>query len=925
MSEQGLEYRSIINELKVLIIKKLIENYTSKGIPISEESAEAAVTRILGLPPRGIGSNGFRNYIEYFENGSVYDPDMINANLVSMLYDLDVLFGEANNIEAYYIKTKDYVETTANNIERILSESMSRILDYKDIDIGSVTYTDIIHKTFNKRDNSFDGDSKLNIDLYAENLKLPEEHKVTFVEQGKSTFRYELLSRGIEIVEEGDIENLHNISIINPWYVSMVSGTLPVNDKFYDYDYSQTPGILLVLYVDFTTLSNITQVRLKPFTNTDVEVLDIFYNINKNADSKTYGWTKIDITNGKQNNNLFAYEYNFDRTTLRTLAVVLRIKTGTIEEKQQNIIPDNKSITNVIKDMLVLVPEDASPLEPMGTTSDIEELKKDPFGVRLKMALDNYNQRNIYEPGKRYDFVIGLTSLEVNQIKYAQNGRYESPNIMADGNIMGVQIEDEIVFPFVSGDIPACVVNYSIGMGQYERPIANPDNNNKILEGVIIYIENNYKYIQTRFIPKYPEEVIVYYNNREIDHSEIVNLGQGKYRLNSIDIRTLDACGVYYEPIDVMNNKLYLPENINVPSEIGLPHLIKANLIDIVGDPFIYLFGVNETLVSGERFYNPDFSRFHVLNEDDTETVTYNDKEYLVVQKSPTSGDFLYGENYLYNPVLPDEMINNNSKGFIPYEYYDRTERELYAAVFDINPTLVSKVGDLFTYSVPEPYKKGQLMVFRMDTGLVYNITHWADNNMQYFSFVDSNEGNYLHNSPDSEEEKLKVSYSPIRRDTIIQSNISLPIFEETFNKIPGNKTIKLNRYPYTDIYIVANERDFSYSNGVFTYRRNSAVTYEPIQVFINKRKIINVTNYRDVDQNTIMSDPIDPSDIRFYIIGNELKFNTTMLNVDVTIRYYTLTDNIRLYLDMYRIDNARQYVTPEVFNTTLLVDVRKT
>lgn len=897
MSDTGLEFKSLINNITALVLKNIASKITDIR-NLSEESILAVALRYLNS--QNTAEKGFRSGIKNIELSDIYSPDLLNKNMDIIKNDLFVIFGESVNIDSYITKIESYIRKTILSNQKYLSSLISRLTDYEDVLEDNIDYTDIIHKTFNSRDNTYDGEKPLTIDLYAENLKLDKESIIRYFEEGKANYRYDILSLGGNDLEVTDKEVLFNSNEINPWYISVESTTDLVNTIFFGEDYSDDLSLFIVVYIDFPGNANFNQIRYSPFTNTSIILEKVYTNNTQYADDRTPGWNEIVINN--LNDMPFSFEYNIEKAQARTLALLFKMERGTKQEDEVDYYKD-ADIKTLVKEIY----ENKQPvkLHYTGYPQDNNYTAESAFD-----NLENYlnSVKTTRFKNNTIDYIFGFTSFEINLVKYRQVGSYISPVRKADGNILGIQIEDNSIITYNEDSIPNTMLNYSVYLGDENIPIANQDDNGYINEALILTNSDNgdYLYVTTRFAIDVAFEPVFMYNGRELESSEydfisLTTDGKAEYKIKSDDARIYDAIGIKYKAVNTLNGKEYSTDVINVLEELGVPNVTRSELRDIVTTDY-YMYSITgdvtgDEITGDETEYEPVEDTNTVIDSRYTELehVIYDDEDYIMLDRTDISYD--------YSPLLPWQLFYHK-KGFVPYKYYDIPIRRMYCGIIDETPTIT---GD----HIETEYD------FRRDTLIV---TDQGDKITDIEQWYEDAKNKIKVNSSYKD---LKVTYYPINRKINLSSNIAKHQYQEEHDFIPENRKIKLGRYPFIDIDITGNKDEFELSNGVFTYKRNIDVTYEPIQVFINRRKAIDMTSYRTTDK-TNLPEPKDYTDIRFYIDGDTVYFNTSIYEAEIIIKYYTLSDNIRLAVDMFRIDNIADDRTPELYSTTLLVDVRK-
>jgi hypothetical protein len=214
------------------------------------------------------------------------------------------------------------------------------------------------------------------------------------------------------------------------------------------------------------------------------------------------------------------------------------------------------------------------------------------------------------------------------------------------------------------------------------------------------------------------------------------------------------------------------------------------------------------------------------------------------------------------------------------------------------------------------PYSKG-FIVLQVD-GLRYRIS----GNFQYDNDVTNNIRDktkvtilrqFIENAND-----IRVHYVPIFHNALeLQSNILTHNDIERFNKTKDSR-IELTRYPYIDPIIIGSNR-WILNKGLFYNKDNFSIAYEPIVVRVDGVKAFNLTDYRNL--NTEINTPEDA--ITYTVDGSTITFNKNIDSGNIEVQYYFFGNSYFIDIEMFKGDNSKYFITPELASYTTLLAVK--
>lgn len=880
-----------------------------------------------------IGSSFIDPYFKIPE-GDIMRSDVLTLMQHRMSEDLFVLYEECNGLDRYISDLDRHIRDTLETEMRSINEAASKTTDYIDLNISEIAgYTDIVHNTFNVADSIYTGLYPAIVDKDSETLKIYEADKEKLNAHGKSRADVFILSRNVQLIEMSDMTKIHSDDVLDPFYTSViVDGKIENPESLLETSFVGYNGLIVAIRISLSINTIVNQIRLRPFSTDKVDVLDVYLStspetpLETSGTSSTVGWYKMETDN--KNDNMFFYELNSNTREgipAREVLLILGERDYIPIKEKLTIRNDLEEITELLSDKLSYAMLEFSPYKLMDNDRYI-----DPFKDSVERSLDEIRAVDVKDvTGILKHYILGISSLDVNRVRYGIGGIYISPIYKAVGNVIDVLIEDNSM-PVVDQDVVSACINYDVYVSDaLSIPITpnNDDDPDIIYDAVEMErVEGEPKPFKagTRFRPHQSDpDMVASYNGKNYTGSSIVVTntpsGDGKGVVIYIDIPDAvdnDIVILTYKKAETIEGIKYEPNRVNMIDSIGRPNILDEDLMKAqVLDYYIF-----KPVLTADKKPDYESDDYIIVDVHDCRIIRYKGDEFLIIPNSYSSD-----VSNAFDDLIPyDEMKMGGSANVlaIPYSYYNGPEKGIYFGFIDIN---VPNTSSAYEGSTPVPYdlpidasyRRGSMVVKVNGTTVME-----GENYSEWVQGADDPNRLYLWNIENNN--KITLSFLPIKphvqyNPTVHQkSNIRTANREETHNGTDEDKSIRLRAYPYTDFNIIGSQ-EWIYSNGVYTYSRNISVTYEPVIVSVGGKKAFNVTDY----ENRVIP-AFSGKRIEYYLDGDKLFFSQIIRGEEIRVEYYSLVDVIAMRVSLLRSDSISNALSPAVYAYTLLANVRK-
>ena len=867
----------------------------------------------------------------YNIESELFTDSIINDLLDQAFIDFSIQYSDLFSIQDSLSKIRRLFDSSIMSIVVKAGELISKARDYKSMSDNHFSFTDTIHESFNSPMNSSLVLHQLDVNSGAGTIRLGGKED-NYCRDETCDVNLNIISLGIDTIDETNRINAYNNDPTDPYYITCISYTEPVNPDYGTINFSGKQGLLVDLAIRFQGVFPISRVSLAPFSSAPIEIVNIFYSNIVNPEWNTRDMIEIEIsdinTDGKE------IEINFDRVYTTEIHIVMCQKHYTLSNSEKYI----EKYLNM-SEYLEFSSGILNRTIPDGFTkytnykASLEEMVED-----IDNQIDSLSTR-IEQGGRSY--IVGAYNVKASNVSYSNYGEYDSEITYLGGTLSSVAIaHDGILTLYNSGDITSSGIidahsifsivtsdNKEIYIGQ---PIDNGTYNEttdvctiaenmEYKEGDIVQ-NTNYPYkLSTHFLPnmEYPfyiypasEPVLITPSDDEIvwheSHAEIlVNpTFSSAYNLYTGSIVAMRYAVPEYDRI----MREYNIDEMNISNIIGKPNVRDNNAINI-NEPYLY---VPSGVISNYISYAPD--EFYEVYMEGMEDDIY----YAI---GPGKGE----------SETPDETVINvgstlyvSSKHAIfpyDYQYYGSINEPLDTGGVEYLGLEVINSKNYQKWETDVSYIKGSLKVY-INTQIEPDIVEYDTDAIGNIVSMENKRIFYVYNP---NEIPIYISYIPIDVTDIgtkgtISTNISSHNTTESFlNTI--DERIKLSRRIYHDRSIISS-LNFTLNDGIFFMKKRYSIFYEPIVIDISGVKALNITDYYTGNKPSFDTGP-NAAKYQYYVENSHtIKFNNN-ISEPITIQYYTSADSLKTRVRMYRINNYRDDLTPEIYNYTILLNVQ--
>ena len=914
------EYKSVIERSTEDAIKSKLRKTQTLNTLNSPEDLLIQYQRAVGRSKIGQSQVGIGDIPAY---GELVRSLPLNRFFTKIVEDLGILYDEANNIDSFLnflrIRLAHTIDSQSKYINQIRADGSGLI----DLDVNNVNFTDIVQNNFAISLNNTTSNFQALVDTDSERLKLQPIRTYNWAGYFKNRVNAEIFSYGTELAEEENRLYMFSNDKTRPWWMIGLSRT-PQNGFVKGIDFSDYPGMIVGVQIGFENIRPINQIKIAPTSTDRLDILGILYN---DVDVER-NWNQLDVSQ-KQLNDFFL-EWNFKRIFAREIILILGQKDFIHIGESYNASDTRLSAEHIVRQELGLynrqlygykkIEEDQPPIST-------------PFSDNIKAILERIRLSTLKDPDPDLkQYVIGLNSIEINYHEYLSSGKYEGETYKADGNIIEIQLDDlnKIDVEQDTG-ILNTVINHDLRIEGNEYPIAQIDNDGYINEGTLIKVDdNNIKYTWSRFLIDTTEDFFISYNGELLLPSEYIisdpQNGIHLITLNTNKVIINDVIGLRYKPpITNIDGTLYYPNVFNSIKQIGMPNLIIADGNSFLSED-IYVFPITPTPPTPGP-YSPDKSNPILYEDGKYRLVELDGIQYIEIANSDLK---TAAADYDYTVISSEDIHTLPDAVYIPLEYVSLPQRGFYFGGFREDFTVQTSGGDKYiditdgSLSVNDDtsgYKRGCILIEKNGNS-VTNITSYG---IDISGDIKNKQRLFINDPFINVGDIIQASYIPINTGYVNQKiNIRNNNIIENFNGSNQDNTVFINNVPFIDQKIISDQSFWNYSNGIFNLKDNVSIVYEPIKVTIDNFKAINRTEYFTGD-NPILETTENIRETEYLVVGNKIIFNRTIgENELIRVEYYELAGEITIINTLYRIDGTAVEITPELYNYTILANIKK-
>lgn len=661
-------------------------------------------------------------------------------------------------------------------------------------------------------------------------------------------------------------------------------------------------GPYTVLTLSYNAAEPINQVKLFPFSNHPVKIIEVTYK--PNASSKI----RYQVQGFRVEESLDWIEYNFETVMATDIQVVLaqenyrtlnikvpksvlyatdlllRVQEDRYKEIQEtpdllNIgIEGNYSIYNdALKDLSELMNSKDLLKSP---TTEIDLAGKIIMSIGESMAVFNPELKDLLEDVSsytstlpkdlgseiekisKYEYVIGAREIETNYVVYSPVGYYESERFEPKATIVNVELEVDERHPLFRtqyGDIQKTSTEWEIEFAPDRRlpiyPSNLEDNGFLRVSGERLFIDPYTNFGYTRF-PAAMSFASIRANDDLLiagtDYTVVWDTTyEGRLQIN-ISSSAFDT------------NRIYTIDYYAHPSSMSIDVLSKFT-DKAIAVPDVFKGTTNNNSINLTTF---PFVNFKIINSDDfVFSDNYNGYQYVAPSGAYTTGLIkIYPEWVNHNGELLTGIVGSTSGVAVSGYSIDW--------------------GVLSPSYLEDPY--GYQLSIPAVNGAVYTIEEIVNSGL------------------------ITLSEIPRLYTGLVGNEIALTNFSGNFTGTPPSGYIQV---PYSI--------DIVYIAGDITYSTNSAV-YEPLVVTVGGKKAKNITSYQSSEQPAFnVSQTID-GEYEFIHDGRTLYFNQST-SAEIRAMYRWMTQYVKVNAVLRANKPISPTVTPQVNEYRLLINTMVT
>jgi len=844
----------------------------------------------------------------------------INDFLDYLYIDLMILYNDAFTIRDYIDRIRALFVATI--IPQIITagEISTKVRNLKKLESTKYSFTDSIFESFNSLNNQYNYDDKLTINPGAGILRLPGIER-NYATPETSNIRIEMISEGLIIIDQSDINNIYNNDYLTPFYINAITGTSPVNNNSISYEFEEESGLICDIILTFPDIVPVSRISFTQFSDATIKVIGVHSSLMVN---KRVGYSVLEVINLKDinydNNEI---ELNFDSTSMRELHIFIK------QEKYKSTKNTTKIATyKKVTDYINYCAGAMASIDSSGFTEN-----KD-LNLQIKEIHDSIKTNTKFPTDMIMEnirsYTMGLFNLKVMNVIYRPGGIYQSPAYSVDGNIDSISYVSEGETQIVIDNHIIAATLFGININNNNIYLGETNTENEVTD--IIILEPNLIYtdgiaeiktshplkLYTHFLPETSTMIPLhfYMDDRHIVITDYIITNSGHYAI--IELKSENITMYNWSEGDTIILTYVVPDI----DYYGLSYSTsEANLLNRIGKPNIF----NNNILNIENAYL--YSKFG------EEEISYKESEYTEVL---ISGELYYSVGIGKGEIesIPDVIkINTNPIAtYLHNSICTVPATDMYCGVFNESIAPIgNKVIDTkqyLEYNTIYPYVKNSIKIYN-DQSPVLDIVEYRDDILGDIVpltdlIIEDKHTIYILSGNVTE---FTSYYIPIRNDyagLTLTNNIAGTNISDMFTKVPASG-IELSRYPYIDMDIV-NSTSFDLDNGIFTYNSLSSIIYEPISVTINGTKATNITRYRtsDMEIEKKLKEITREGQYMYYISADGKLIPNTDISGNIVVQYYIMSDSLKVEIQMAKSTLYRDDITPELYDFTILTNTKR-
>lgn len=832
-----------------------------------------------------------------------------NSNQESVYIDLKGLYKQTDLLSNLSVSQKD---TLVDEYSKAKAAILKLINDARVFSIrnNNPEYDDIKLVNFNITNNNSKIKPTASVDPDSRLLKLPTVYtqRAHLVNRGVRTtdVTAEIIGGKTTYLSKQFPPSLAVDARPETFWAELVYADTPIVHEYNRYSPDQDGksantvyGPIVRLNLSFSGAEPINQIRILPFSNSPVKVLEITYKYSPTSSIRQA------IPNFEIEESLDWIEYNFETVFTTDIEIVLAQESYIhsvlkipksilyatdiilrLNDYNNRLISENPSVedfksdgldsiySEAVKDLAAVLSQKDLDLSGINNGDFAGKIILSISEIMTKLGIDNstiveelssltkesLEAKSEIETINRFEYTIGAREIECNYNIYSPIGYYESPKFESQSTISNIKLEvDERhpTFQSVFGSFVKTSTEWEVEFGSDRKiPIypSNKINGNYLkVEGELLQFDNSSFEALTRF-----KSFLLYALVREND--KILASNQDYQISWSASNNGRLAVIINKQIFDI--NKLYTIDYYADPSAASIDVLNTFNDKGLTAPEVFKNTSTNNSI----KLANMPYVNFSIINSD----------------------------NFNYELSLGGYRYN------APFSGYASGTVRVYPNWVDDNNVILTGLSGSYTVS-------GINTDFTTLSG-----TYLTDPYRYYIELNKIPELRYevsaLNGSGD-----ITLNSIPTMWTGMIGREISSGYFSGDFTGSPPSGFVEV---PYT-INVVQ-----KFGDTVYGFEN---VLYEPVSISIGGKKAINITAYQDLEQPAFNVANNTDADYQFIHDGKIIYFNQPITNSEIKANYRWLTEYVKVNCVLRSNKIISPTVTPQVneyrllLNTTIL------
>ena len=898
----------------------------------------------------------------------LFSDDVINTYLDRTFKDLLIRYTDAYALEDIYRKLIEIFNLCIYSAVNKISNLKAKSEAYESVLFEqSSEYNKLFYNTFIANTNTVTGDSALSITPQSGLLKLGGAER-NYFDPNLTDITIETLSKNCELIYESSATRAYDNNPAAPYYQNYIVTGYPDNSEvgvtLMDFDAAKYPGIVNKISIRFSGVFPLNNVVLLPFSIGPVDILDVKY-VNEVSSFIVESMYKS-VTNLSVTASNHGIELNFKRIFASEIYIYLHTNAGITLDTNKNslVIPRSDKYLAYAKTIMDRVlPNGYLSSDPK---QQIAQLTDD---IRSGIGLTG----GVYQTGN-VSYVFGLYQIMCRNIEYNNYGILEDTLQRYDQYLTHIGYAmygtpDRISVVASDTILDACSV-LSVAIDDVPYYLGT-SSSGYINDGNAVEREHGKYKLRTHFTGKSGssshefDNWQFFYDGAKITPTisdftfgDRVTIVLEESWCNERNIYAGSIITMRYPVIsEYEDGTSYLPHILDISRVFGIPTRTHQNLHATESSSIYLKQRVTTVLIwetsneaKSHTYAVGDYLEYlgniyrcveaHTINNvNGAETLdTHRSKwiatgnyEYILIPDTEYSysrtGDMTVVGVTKSRIATADTIVGMQSISSATKYYIDESEIVMPVTDFfygSIDEPVMAYCGTqsidgttYYTYRLPTSYQRDTLTVYvdgvAVSTVRQYDIETGTTIVDKSLFWLTSNIG----------VSTLCASYIPLYNEYLseyMNSTIAKPN-ESAKYELKRSSSIKLTKAAYLDWGII-NSYEFETTGGVYYLKRNYSTIYEPIIVYVNGKKAVDVTDYTTGNPKIFSADTAET--IEFYYDGvSRIIFNVPITG-SVLIYFYTGKDRFIPQIEMFKSNYASNEYTPEIANYAIYVNTQR-